>query len=103
MRRGPDAATLVERALVANAAVAGVMLAVLSVKSVRWESATFAGMRHRLDVSGDGVEPAAWLAALPEAEFELRGHLVADAVVVRSARLGGSFEATLELLTVEEG
>lgn len=101
MSREPDAPTLVERALIAGAAGAGIALSIERVTGTRWASVTFAGMRHRLEVSGNGAGAAAWLAALPEAEFDLRGHLVADAVVVRSASAGGSFEATLELLTVE--
>lgn len=102
MSRGPDAATLIERALIASAAAAGITLTIENVKSTRWASVTFAGMRHNLEVSGRGAAAAIWLAGLPEAEFALRGHLVADAVVVRSANADGAFDATLELLTVEE-
>lgn len=80
MRRAPDpsdAAPILDRALVASAASAGLAACVLDHRSVAWSSATFVGERHSLTMSIAG-EPAAWLAVLPEAEFALRGHLVVD-------------------------
>ena len=50
-----------------------------------WASITFAGARHRLDLVFDGelaVEAGElFIAALPEHEFAIPRHLVADATV----------------------
>jgi hypothetical protein len=99
----PDPGTQLERALVRGAADAGIALRVMPAESTRWASVTFTGARHRLRL----VAPVSsslddWLAALPEAEFRLRGHLVADLVVTAESRTGEQAEATLEILTVED-
>ena len=50
-----------------------------------WASATFHGTRHAVTLLFNGKEGARaaeeFIAALPEYEFHIRGHLVADAVV----------------------
>jgi hypothetical protein len=103
MSRGPDALTLLTRALLAGAKASHCPLALAASDSRRWSSATFAGMQHRLTLSGTS-SPAldAMLAALPETEFALRGHLVADLVVERVRREGDAVTIELEVLTVEE-
>jgi hypothetical protein len=103
MSRGPDIATLLARALLAGAAAAGCELRVAAADWTRWASVTFAGARHLLTLEGT-ASPAldAWLAALPEAEFALKDHLVAELVVDGVARDGESVRARLEVLTVEE-
>lgn len=101
-----DAATLVIRALVAL----GDGLASLEEhRGTAWASATFSGMRHRLTLSfaGDkGVARGEWLAQiLAEHEFDLPGHIVADAVVIeRHVRREGTpaLTLTIEMLTVED-
>lgn len=103
MSRGPDAATLLERAIVAQAAAAGIVVEVASAEWTRWASATFAGARHTLRLTGAPIVQARdWIAGLPEAEFALRGHLVADLAVEAWASDGARFTATLAVLTVEE-
>ncbi|UIJ46889.1 hypothetical protein LZK98_08085 [Sphingomonas cannabina] len=103
MSRGPDAATLLERALIHNAARAGVAVHVAEAQSTRWASATFSGARHVLSMTVGGDDASGrWLAALPEAELPLRGHLVADLAVVRKQRSSDRIEAVVEALTVEE-
>ena len=83
MSRGPDAATLLERALLADAARAGCPASVLAADWTRWSSATFTGARHVLTLAAaPGAALDAWAAGLPEAESALRGHLVADLLVV---------------------
>jgi len=79
----PDAGTLLARALVADACRHGLLLDVRDWRVIPWASVTFVGDRHiaTLKVAGD---PAAWLAALPEAELAVRGHLVADIVARRA-------------------
>jgi len=91
-----DAGTLLARALVADAARRGLAVTVRDWRSHPWASATFVGSRHVaiLVVEGDA---AAWLAALPEAEFGLRGHIVADLVVARA----GDGQIDLQALTLD--
>ncbi|MES2445002.1 MAG: hypothetical protein V4574_19425 [Pseudomonadota bacterium] len=104
MSLDPDAGTLLERALCESAEAAGCPLAVRVSEMTRWASITFTGARHLLTLDGD-VSPAldAWLAALPEAEFALRDHLVADLSVQSTRREGAAATIVLEILTVEEG
>jgi hypothetical protein len=73
-----------------------------------WASATFTGMRHvmRLRFDGEqGIETAHWLTRiLPEHEFAISGHLVADiAVTATHRRTEGvpAMTAVIEALTVE--
>jgi len=103
MSRGPDAATRLERALLESARAAGCPLALRTSDMKRWASATFTGARHLLVLAGD-ASPAldGWIASLPEAEFALRHHLVADMVVQSVARAGDGVTIGLEVLTVEE-
>lgn len=103
MSRGPDAATLLDRALRADAARAGLALDIAEAVATRWASATFTGVRHALTLTIDTADAAdAWLAALPDADLPLRGHLVADAAVMRSERSGRQIRAAIEVLTVED-
>ena len=103
MSRGPDAATLLARALLASAEQAGCPIAIPAADWTRWASVTFNGARHLLTLAAH-ASPAldAWLIALPEAEFALRGHLVADLTVESVHREGDAVTALLEVLTVEE-
>lgn len=103
MSRGPDIGTALLRALEKQARHAGCPVSVLHADWQRWASATFAGARHQISVSACPC-PALndWLGGLPEAEFVMRGHLVADVVVTAVRRSAASVEADLEVLTVEE-
>ncbi|MET0307415.1 MAG: hypothetical protein ABW023_01800 [Sphingomonas sp.] len=103
MSRGPDAATLLSRALVANADAAGCPVTIVTAEWTRWASATFTGARHMLRLSG-APSPAliGWIAALPEAEFALRGHLVADLSIAAARHEGDGIAIELEVLTVED-
>ncbi|KQS02375.1 hypothetical protein ASG11_13160 [Sphingomonas sp. Leaf357] len=69
---------------------------------VRWASATFVGARHAMTWTAL-PSPALdeWLADLPDAEFDLRGHLLADIDVVAVTRTATSVEIEMEALTVE--
>lgn len=92
-----------ERALIASAASCTVTAAVIEANQVPWASATFSGARHRLTLtSADTPGAAAWLAALPEIDLPIAGHLVADLHVAAVTRAGGSLHAMLDVLTVEE-
>jgi len=101
--RGPDAATLLERAIVAHAAAAGVTVRIVIATATRWASATFSGARHALMLEGGWTAAAtAWLGQLDEAELPIRGHLVADLAVLRTEHAGDRFSATVYVLTLEE-
>ncbi len=102
MRRRIDAATLLERALVAHAAAAGAGIAIDGQASTRWASATFVGARHRMTVVSEEDACRVWLAGLADADLPLRGHLVADVVIVEQAWQDERVTATIEVLTVEE-
>lgn len=73
------------RLMRALAAMAGESSQVLRSSSTRWASATFTGARHEaeLRMTGAGAhEKANALAeSLPDAEFALAGHIVADLTV----------------------
>jgi hypothetical protein len=103
MSRGPDVATQLQRELLGGAERAGCPVRVTASEWDRWASVTFTGARHLLTLEGAG-SPAldAWLAGLPEAEFALRGNLVADLVVESVRREGGVVAFLLEVLTIEE-
>lgn len=102
MSRGPDVATLLERALLTGAERIGCPLSIAESEMNRWASVTFTGARHRITLVGrwsSGLDT--WLAGLSDAEFALRGHLVADLQVVRVRRAGEALTAVIEALTVE--
>lgn len=102
MSRGPDAGTLLTRALVADAARTGCAIAITDSDWVRWSSATFSGARHRLTLSGAaGAALDTFLDALPEHEFVLRGQIVADVTVAAVRQAEGVATVTIEALTVE--
>ena len=92
-----DAAVLLVRALRISARTAGAAMIVCATDERSWASATFAGVRHRIDLQ---VEPDVatddWLAALPEAALPLRCHLVADLTLDRHPG-----RVRLEVLTIE--
>lgn len=103
MSRWPDVETQLERALVRGAAEAGVVLNVTAATATPWASVTFTGARHRLTmVALASSSLDCWLAGLAETDFRLRGHLVADLVVVAAIDSSELVEVTLEALTVED-
>jgi hypothetical protein len=77
------------------------------MRSRGWASATFTGARHelRFRVEGAGADEAAarFLGGLEAAEFDLRGHIVADLALVSEERRPGFARIAVEALTVEEG
>ena len=79
------------------------------IRSRSWASATFAGARHeltfRIEGEGAGAAAAGFIAHLEAAEFELRGHVMADIALVCEERCDGEdmVRISLEALTVEDG
>jgi hypothetical protein len=84
----------------------GKFIAVEEVHSREWASITFNGARHQitLRLEGEGAEAAAdrFAAGLDAAEFRLRGHIVADLVLVGREPAGDGVRLRLEALTVED-
>lgn len=101
MSRGPDAATLLRRALERHADRHGIALSWYALATRRWASATFIGACHRLTLSVEGPGIEGWIAALDEVDLPLRGHLVADVAVTTITRTGDRAELGVEVLTVE--
>jgi hypothetical protein len=101
--RGPDAGTLLVRAVEADAFGAGCLIRIADSNWTRWASATFNGARHALCVEADD-SPALerWLTALPGAGLAMRGHLLAELVVRGISRADRVATIALEALTVEE-
>lgn len=103
MSRGPDVATLLGRAIEADACRAGCDASIETSDCMRWASATFAGARHRLTLSAaTSIALDRWIAGLPDTELSLRGHIVADLDVTHIARTGESARIELAVLTVED-
>ena len=99
MSRWPDVATQLARAIEAS----GPAGAVERHETSGWASATFSGARHRVTIAARATPGLdRWLAVLPEREFALRGHLVADVVVASVEKSEGRARVVLEALTVEE-
>lgn len=103
-----DAATALLRALGAFFAGFEGSFRIDELTSRSWASVTFSGARHRVAFSleGDGAAAAAdaFLAGMEEADFDLRGHILADIAVVAEERdaVGGKVRVSLEALTVED-
>jgi hypothetical protein len=102
MSRGPDAATLLKRALERHADAAGCDVAVAMLEMTRWASATFTGARHRILLTlPDDPLGERWLGELGEADLPIRGQLVADLATIAVTRRDDLMMVTLEALTVE--
>ena len=102
MSRGPDAGTMLERALVTAASAAGCVVAIEAADWKRWASATFTGARHELTLSGAcGAALDQWLVKLSETDLPLGRYLLADLAVASVARCDGQARVAVEALTVE--
>ncbi|KQS47002.1 MULTISPECIES: hypothetical protein [unclassified Sphingomonas] len=99
--RGPDAGTLLIRALRGHAAAASLTMHVELIACMPWASATFVGTLHRLTIAAMPVPGLRdWIDGLPEAEFAMRGHIVADLVVDRIESIGDREHVTIAVLTL---
>ena len=102
MSRGPDAGTVLRRAIERDASRAGCAVSMSSAQATRWASATFIGAQHRLTLSAtDDAALERWLGEIVDTDLPTRGHLIADIAVVAVVRSEGCAEITLEALTVE--
>jgi len=99
-----DASNALRRAIITFAPSDAV---VEEISSRSWASITFTGARHRIVLRLDGVganESADRLCDLLErAEFEIRGHIVADIeLAAREIAPNDGVRLTIEALTVED-
>lgn len=102
MKREANIDRLLAHALVESSAARGTPVTILRSSQRRWASATFAGARHRITVTApESPMLDDWLAALPDMEFALPGHLVADLIVADTRRERDEVSADIEVLTVE--
>ena len=96
------------RALIARAGIDRDRILLTDFRSVDWQSLTFVGERHELElrISGpDGQLVAARLTdGLSDAEFRIPGQIVADIGLARprSLNLDGSVTLHVEALTIAE-
>ena len=101
-----DASTAFLRAV--RTSFADCDIVVEELRSRSWASATFTGARHELTFRVNGerakAEADAFLSNLSAAEFELRGHVMADIALVSEERKDGEdwVRISLEGLTVED-
>jgi hypothetical protein len=101
LSRGPDAGTLLVRALRTLGAAFDVR--VDSIAGRPWASATFVGARYVVRLAAPSVPGVrSWFAALPGATFVLRGHIVADLCVDAVETIDDECRATLTVLTLQE-
>ncbi len=99
--RGPDAGTLLIRGLRGHAGAAGVTMNVATIACTPWASATFVGTQHQLTILADPVPGLRdWIDSLPDAEFVIRGHIVADLAIDRVESIDGRQHVTLAILTL---
>ncbi len=90
-----------ERALVRDAARAGVALTVEHGRAIPWHSATFSGARHELVVStATGAALDDWVKRLPTGELTIPGQIVADLRLATHARYGDRMMLRIEGVTV---
>lgn len=103
-----DAATALLRALGARFAGFEGTFRIEEVSSRCWASVTFSGARHRIRFSlagaNAGAAADAFVEALEETEFDLRGHILADIALIGEERdpAGERAQLTIEGLTVED-
>ena len=103
----PAAAGLL-RALLHRAGIDRNRILLTEFRSTDWQSLTFSGERHRIDLRVPGPGAAAVARALADglgdAEFSVPGHVVAD-IAVDGALVeepDGAITLAIEALTVED-
>lgn len=107
MRREQPAAALVEarlaKALIVDAMAARVDCTIAEHRSRPWASATFIGAQHAVTlVAPRSPGLGGWVAALPDAELPLIGHVVGSVAVDTIEDDGVAVTLTLCVLTIED-
>jgi len=101
------AAAQLLRSLMARAGLDQDRIFITNFRSVDWQSLTFTGERHEIGLRLSGPGAADALASLSDglaaAEWNLKGHVVADIVIVATHRsCDGSIDVDLEALTLSD-
>ena len=92
----------------ARAGISRDRILLTEIRSVEWQSLTFVGERHSIELRVPGPEAhlltARLLDGLDEAEFSIPGQIVADiALLGAPVRSGdGSLSLSIEALTIAE-
>ena len=103
-----SAAAALLRALLARAGEDKNRILLTDFRSTDWQSLTFTGERHHIELRVVGENAAAVVTALSgglgESEFAIPGQIVADILVIGEPRHepDGSLGLTIEALTIEE-
>lgn len=102
------AASALLRALLERSGVPRDRILLTEVRSVDWQSLTFIGERHEIQLripgAGSGMIAERLCAGLEDAEFDIPGQFVAD-IAVRGGptrTTEGAVLVTIEALTIEE-
>lgn len=98
-----------DRLLRALREISGPLAEIISHREVPWASITFSGSRHTVVLRFAGSEATsdgeAFVAALPDHEFRIRGQLVAEASIIRvdhELLPAPLIEAECEILLLDE-
>ena len=103
------AATALLRGLLARAGVERDRILLSDWRSVDWQSLTFVGEHHEIDLRISGPDSATVAArltdGLADAQFNIAGQIVADIAVVRGItyHADGSTGLGIEALTIVDG
>ena len=101
-----SAASAVLRALIGRARVSRDRILLTDVESVDWQSLTFTGERHQIQLRIPGPDARAvadrMCDGLEDAEFSIPGLIVADIALANAPKraLDGSISLSIEALTV---
>jgi hypothetical protein len=99
-----DAAPLLSGALRRSAAAAGIAIDIVQAIERPWASLTFSGTRHCLTLVTKSVEHAEeWLASIGSAALPMRGHVAGEPALVARRQAAELIEATIEIVTIEDG
>lgn len=96
------------RELIRRAGCSRDRILLTELRSVEWQSLTFVGERHQLELRIGGDDAPALVAritdGLAEAEFVIPGHIVADVGCIGEPRgaSDGSITVAIEALTIED-
>lgn len=102
-----QAASALLRALIARAGVERDRILLTEMRSTAWQSLTFDGERHELELRIPGPDAdmvvRRMTGGLSDAEFAIPGQIVADIVLFGESRRhdDGSIAITIEALTID--
>jgi hypothetical protein len=103
-----EAASALLRALLTRAGVSRDRILLSEFRSTDWQSLTFIGERHHIQLRIPGPDADAIVrrmtADLDNVEFGLRGHVVADIILAAPIRCDadGSISVEFEVLTIAD-